>query len=160
MARKVFFSFHFENDVWRANVVRNSWVTADTAGFIDWADFEEVKKGGDAAIKKWIDNQLIGTSVTVVLIGVETNNREYVRYELQKSYERGNGILGIYIHNIKDSKGNTSLQGSTIFGSLGKRADGSDVYLFEIAKIYDWVSDDGYNNFSKWVEEAAKNAGK
>lgn len=160
MARKVFFSFHYENDVWRANVVRNSWVTADTAGFIDWADFEEVKKGGDAAIKKWIDDQLIGTSVTVVLIGSETNNREYVRYELQKSYERGNGILGIYIHNIKDSKGNTSSQGSTTFGTLGKRTDESDVYLFEIAKIYDWVIDDGYNNFSKWVEEAAKNAGK
>ena len=53
-----------------------------------------------------------------------------------------------------------SSQGSTIFGSLGKRTDGSDVYLFELAEIYDWVIDDGYNNFSKWVEEAAKNVGK
>ncbi len=160
MARRVFFSFHYENDVWRANVVRNSWVTADTAGFVDWADFEEVKKGGDTAIKKWIDNQLIGTSVTVILIGEETNSREYIKYELQKSYERGNGILGIYIHNVKDSKGNSSNKGSALFGSLGKRADGSDVYFSEIAKTYDWINDDGYNNFSKWVEEAATNAGK
>ncbi len=46
MARRIFFSFHYENDVWRANIVRNSWVTADAAGFVDAADFEEVKKVG------------------------------------------------------------------------------------------------------------------
>lgn len=45
MARKVFFSFKYE-DVSRAMVVRNSWVTQgkESAGFIDKAEFEEVKK--------------------------------------------------------------------------------------------------------------------
>ena len=84
MARRAFFSFHYENDVWRANIVRNSWVTkpdTEAAGFVDAADFEEVKKGGDAAIKKWIREQLSGTSVTVVLIGSETNSRDYIKYE-------------------------------------------------------------------------------
>ena len=69
MARKAFFSFHYENDVWRANQVRNSWVTKDdteAAGFIDAADFEKVEKEGEDAIKKWINNQLSGTSMTVV----------------------------------------------------------------------------------------------
>src|SRR5437868_383789 len=111
MARKAFFSFHYGNDVWRANQVRNSWVTkADrvAAGFVDAADFEEVKKGGEPAIHKWIDAQLSGTSVTVVLIGAETNTREYVKYELEQSYAKGNGMLGIYIHGCKDRYGNTS----------------------------------------------------
>src|SRR5215218_5939638 len=115
MARRTFFSFHYENDVWRANIVRNSWVTkpdTEAAGFIDAAAFEEIKKGGDAAIKKWIDGQLSGTSVTVVLIGSETSNREYIKYELEQSWKKGNGILGIYIHNIKDRNGNTSPSGS------------------------------------------------
>ena len=61
MARRVFFSFHFERDVWRAGQVRNSWVTKadrESAGFWDAADWEEVKKKGDEAIKKWIDKQL------------------------------------------------------------------------------------------------------
>lgn len=109
MARRAFFSFHYENDVWRANQVRNSWVTKDkeAAGFTDAADFEEVKKGGDAAIKKWIDKQLEGTSVTVVLLGTETSNRDYVKYELEQSWIKGNGILGIYIHDCKDSGGKT-----------------------------------------------------
>lgn len=163
MARRAFFSFHYENDVWRANIVRNSWVTKDSkeaAGFIDAAAFEEVKKGGDAAIKKWIREQLSGTSVTVVLIGADTSNREYVKYELQKSYEKGNGMLGIYIHKIKDKNGNTSIKGSNTFGEIGKDTYGNPVYFSTKYPCYDWVDDDGYNNMGKWIEAAAKAAGK
>jgi MTH538 TIR-like domain (DUF1863) len=163
MARRVFFSFHYENDVWRANVVRNSWVTkpnTEAAGFIDAADFEEVKKGGDSAIKRWIDNQLIGSSVTVVLIGAETSNREYVKYELEKSFARGNGIVPIYVHKVKDRNGHQASKGSNTFGEIGKDKNGSPVYLSSHYKTYDWIDDDGYNNLGKWVEEAAKNAGR
>jgi len=70
MVRRVFFSFHYEKDVWRANVVRNSWVSKpdrESAGFIDAADFEKLKKQGEEAIKRWINGQLEGTSVTAVL---------------------------------------------------------------------------------------------
>lgn len=163
MARKSFFSFHYANDVWRANIVRNSWVTKpdrETAGFIDASEFEEIKKKGDVEIKKWIDNQLSGTSVTVVLIGSETSNREYVFYELEKSYARGNGMLGIYIHNIKDQKGNTSTKGSNTFGEIGRDKDGIPMFFSIDYPIYDWVDDDGYNNLGSWIEKAAKAAGK
>lgn len=162
MARKTFFSFHYENDVWRANQVRNSWVTKEdnqTAGFLDAADFEKVKKEGDAAIKKWIDNQLYGTSVTVVLLGTDTSNRVYVQYEVQKSYERGNGLLGIYIHNLKDKYGNTSIKGDNLFGEIGKDSSGNAVY-FSSYPTYDWVVEDGYSNLGKWIEAAAKKSGK
>ena len=162
MARKAFFSFHYENDVWRANIVRNSWVTKDSkeaAGFIDAADFEEVKKGGDSAIKKWIRDQLYGTTVTVVLLGSETSKREYVKYEIEQSYERGNGLLGIYIHKIKDQNGNTSSKGSNQFGEIGKDKNGNSVY-FSTFPCYDWIDDDGYNNMGKWIEAAAQKAGK
>ena len=45
MARRVFFSFHYDNDINRSMVVRNSWVTQgkEAAGFIDKADFEQIK---------------------------------------------------------------------------------------------------------------------
>ncbi len=69
MARRTFFSFHFKNDIWRANQVRNSWVTKENnvaAGFIDAAEFEKIKREGDAAVKRWIEKQLEGTTVTVV----------------------------------------------------------------------------------------------
>ena len=163
MARKAFFSFHYKNDVWRANQVRNSWVTkenTEAAGFVDAADFEKVEKEGEDAIKRWITKQLEGTSVTVVLIGSDTSNRPYVKYELQKSYAKGNGMLGIYIHKQKDKDGNTSTKGSNQFGEIGKDSNGKSVYFSSDYPCYDWVDDDGYNNIGKWIEAAAKKAGR
>ena len=163
MARRVFFSFHYERDVQRASVVRNHWVTkasAEDAGYIDKAEWQEIEKGGKKAIEKWISDQLKGTSVTVVLIGPETSSREWVKYEVQQSYARGNGLLGVHIHNIKGFDGKTDLPGDAYFGPLGKDAKGNDVYFSSVAKEYDWVNNDGYNNFATWVEDAAKAVGK
>ncbi|WP_332852790.1 TIR domain-containing protein [Duganella sp. S19_KUP01_CR8] len=146
MARKVFFSFKYE-DVSRAMVVRNSAITKgeDTAGFIDKADFEEVKKKGKQAIRDWIDGQLEGTTVTVVLVGEKTCESEWVAYEIEQSKLRGNGLLGIDISKIKDLQGNTTER-------CGQIPTGYDFYL--------WKTDDGYTNLGDWVEKAAKAAGK
>ena len=86
MARRVFFSFAYE-DVSRAMVVRNSWVTQgkEAAGFVDAADFEKIKRGGDPAIQKWIDGQLNGTSVSVVLVGEKTDHTEFMVRALEGS---------------------------------------------------------------------------
>lgn len=163
MARKVFFSFHYERDAQRAAVVRNHAITKDgdeAAGYVDKAAWESIERQGDAAIKKWIKEQLSGTSVTVVLVGPETSNRPWVQYELQESYARGNGLLAVTLHNIKDFAGKTDTAGNTTFGSLGKDKNGNDVYFFQIGRTYDWVNNDGYNNFGTWIEDAAKAAGR
>lgn len=163
MARRVFFSFHYERDIWRAGIVRNSWLTQEdreAAGFWDAASWEEVKKKGEEAIKRWIANQLEGTSVTVVLIGAETSERKYVQYEIIQSYNKGNGLLGVYIHNLKDKNGQTDTKGSNPFDYISIEQNGKKVYFSHIYPTYDWVSHDGYNNFGDWVEKAAKKAGK
>jgi hypothetical protein len=158
VVRNVFFSFHYK-DVWRVNQVRNCWVTKDdtqAAGYIDAAEFEKVKKqGGDAAVRKWIDKQLEGTSVTVVCIGSETCNREMVRYEIEQSLARGNGIIGVYIHNLKDQDGNTCPKGDLDFGKVDGEHEFSDLF-----PVYDWVEDNGYDNIGDWVEAAAIVAGR
>src|SRR6266436_2221305 len=112
MARRVFFSFHYQNDIFRANQIRNSHIVEGcaAAGFQDGSLWEEAKRKGDAAVKALIDNGLQNTSVTVVLIGSETASRKYVTYEIEQSIARGNGLLGIYIHHLKDINGNTSSQ--------------------------------------------------
>ena len=144
--RKVFFSFKYE-DVSRAMIVRNSWVAQgkEAAGFIDAADFEEVKRKGYAAIKNWIDNQLKGTSVTVVLVGKDTCTSRWVKYEIKKSIEIGNGLLGIDVSKIKDLQGKTSER-------CGQIPKGYKFYL--------WNNDDGYSNMGDWIEKAAKDAGR
>ena len=145
MARKVFFSFDYGRDVWRVNVVRNTGVVegVSAAGFHDASVWEETKKKGDEAIKKLIDSGLDGTSVTVVLIGVETANRSYVSYEIEKSVARGNGILGIRINNVKDKDGKTESPGPIppVLANIG-------------APIYDWE----YGRLGEWVERAYKTA--
>jgi hypothetical protein len=146
MARRVFFSFKYK-DVSRAMVVRNSWVTQgkDAAGFIDAAHFEEIKRKGDPAIKNWIDDQLQGTSVTVVLVGEKTCSSRWVKYEIEKSIQIGNGLLGIDISKIKDLQGNSS-------DRCGKIPKDYDFYL--------WNSDEGYKNMGDWIEKAAEDAGR
>ena len=163
MARRVFFSFHYERDVWRAGQIRNSWITKpdrETAGFWDAVDWEEVKKKGEDEIHKWIDNQLKNTSVTVVLIGAETNNRPYVDYEIQQSSKIGNGLLGIYVNNMKDRFGLTDIKGENPFNYWHKKINGQETYFNQIYSTYDWVLDDGYNNLGRWIEQAAKDAGR
>ncbi len=146
MARRVFFSFKYE-DVSRAMIVRNSWVTQgkQAAGFVDAADFEKIKRQGDAAIKRWVDNQLDGTSVTVVLVGEKTCSSRWVKYEIEKSEAIGNGLLGINISKIKDLNKNTS----EFCGQIPKN------YPF-----YLWNKNDGYKNMGDWIEAAATAAGR
>lgn len=142
--RVVFFSFHYQRDVWRANIIRNSGVVIGeaAAGFRDASLWEEAKKKGDAEIKKIIDNGLLGTTVTVVLIGNQTANRKYVNYEIEESLKRGNGLFGLRIHNIKDQNGNTNFSG-TIPSKLSDNG----------YPTYTWTNS---SDFAKWVEEAYK----
>ncbi len=162
MARKTFFSFHYKQDNWRASQVRNSWVTQnrEAAGFFDSAEWEQVKKRTDEEIESWIDNQLKGTSVTVVLIGQNTARRKWIDYEIKSSHIKDNGLLGIHIHQLKNRDGYTSLKGTNPFSSWYTEKNGQKVYFTDLYKTYDWVDDDGYENMGYWIEEAARNVGK
>lgn len=153
MARRVFFSFHFERDAWRVSQVRNSNVIQskyDKNTFLDAADWEGIKRQGDNAIKKWIDSQMINTSVTIVLIGNQTYLRKWVDYEIEQSVKKGNGIIGIYIHNLRNQYGDTDFKGINPFNK----------YNLKTIKLYDWVHDDGRIFIDDWIEEAAKSVGR
>jgi hypothetical protein len=140
-----------------------SWVTKpdrETAGFIDSASWEEVRKAGDDNIKRWIDRQLDGTSVTCVLIGAETNERKYVQYEIQTSVNKGNGLLGIFIHGLKNKDGYSDNKGINPLDYWAIEENGRKIPLSRHFKTYDWLSDNGYNNLGDWVEEAARTVGR
>lgn len=159
MARKTFFSFRYKKDNWRASIVRNSWITQErqAAGFFDSAEWEEVRKKTDKAIADWIDGQLKGTSVTVVLIGEDTAGKKWIKHEIKSSHEKINGILGIYIHGLKDKDGNTSKKGKNPFDDFNfLNSEGKSITY----PVYDWVNDDGYKNMGDWIEKAAKAAGR
>ena len=138
MARRVFFSFHYQRDLWRVNVVRNSAMIegVSAAGFRDQSLWEETQRKGDGAVRRLIDDALQGTSVTVVLIGAETAGRPYVTYEIEKSIARGNGLLGVRVSNIKDQDGRTDSLGAIPAPLVRARAP---IYTWEYGKLGEWV---------------------
>ncbi len=120
-------------------------------------DWETVKRGGDIAIERWILNQMEGKTCCVVLIGKETATRRWIKFEIKKAWEKRLGVLGIYIHNLKDREGKTSIKGTNPFSSISF----GSTNLGMIVKAYDpspWGSVTVYenikNNISKWIEEA------
>lgn len=146
MARRVFFSFHFDRDIWRANQVRNCNVVAgsDVAGFFDHSEYTEAKKTGDEGIQRMINRHLKNTSVTVVLIGAQTASRPWVRYEIRKSIEQCNGLLGIRIHHLKNQDGESEYwAGTTPSAPAGVEFP-----------VYDWDRD--LDRFRKAIEAAGK----
>jgi len=196
MAKRVFFCFHYEDvESFRANVVRNHWVTkedSEDAGFFDASLWEETKnRGGPAALKRLINGGLENTSVTCVLVGSETYSRTWVRYEILKSMKRGNRLFGVHINGIKDRYEQTKDLGPNPFGYLGIQysADGQSLTMYEAVNgqwaeyaevdgsstytlkntaanerrgkflklkddypVYLWNKNNGYENFSNWVD--------
>jgi hypothetical protein len=156
MARRVFFSFHYERDVRRIQQVRNSWVireSGDATPFYDGADFEEVKRRA-GGIERWIEEQLKGCSVTAVLYGRETASRQFVQYEVRRSAELGKGLLAIDIHDVRDPLKGIDLPGpNPLDVTVGGRR------LSMHYHTYSWIRDDGYHNIGKWIERAAIQAG-
>ncbi len=163
MANRVFFSFHYERDNWRAGIVRNSNVTKEDSVFIDSAEWEEVKKKTKMDIEKWILDQMKGTSTTLVLIGKETSQREWVRFEIIESRKKGNAVIGITIHNIKDKDGNKDTKGNLDFGIIDIDNNGNELSFTNLYPVYDWVNDNGYDNLETWInnyEEACRRKNK
>lgn len=148
MARRVFFSFHYQRDIWRINQIRNipNVTGCAAAGFQDASLWEEAKKKGDATIKKMIDDALMNTSVTVVFIGNQTANRKFINYEIEQSIARGNGVVGIQIHHLLNQKQETDEPGAT-----------PKLLIDKGFKVYKYVD---YEKLANRIEEAAKLAGK
>lgn len=114
MKRNVFFSFHFDVDSWRASQVRNMGALEGNEP-VSPNDWEEVKRGGDAAIQRWIASQMRNRTCAVVLVGAQTADRPWVKYEIKKAWEDGLGVVGIRIHGLKNRQEQTSAAGANPF---------------------------------------------
>ena len=99
MARRCFFCFHYLPDNWRASTVRSIGAIEGNRPATD-NDWETVKRGGDAAIKRWINGQMAGKSCTIVLVGANTAGRKWINYEIGRSWDEGMGVVGINIQMV------------------------------------------------------------
>lgn len=122
--RRVFFSFHYQNDIWRVNQIRNSWRyqhegRREAEGFFDGSIWERSKRTSDDSLKTLIREGLQNTSVTCILVGSETYARRWVRYEIARSIVKGNGLLVVRIHNMKNQAGYTAQAGLNPLDCMG-----------------------------------------
>lgn len=158
--RQVFYSFHYIPDNWRVSQVRNIGQIEDNKPATD-NNWEEVKRKGDKEIQKWIDENLKYRSCTVVLVGENTAKRKWIDYEIEKSWNDGKGILGIHIHNLKNSNGEQANKGNNPFEHF--TINNGKTKLSSIVKCYNppySISTNVYNhikeNLEDWIEEAIK----
>ena len=123
MAKRVFFSFHYQNVAdFRVNVVRNHWLTKsdrEAAGFFDASVWEKAMKESDLALKRMINSAITNTSNTCVLIGEGTYDRRWVRYEIFKSLASGNHLFAVHLNKIKDRFQQTLNYGLNPFDYVG-----------------------------------------
>ena len=147
MARRVFFSFDYKH-VWRVNQIRSitNVIGSAAAGFVDASIWEDAKKKGDKAIKKMIDDGLKNTSVTVVCVTYGTSIRKYIKYEIDQSLEKGNGLVAIRIHHVKDQYGQPSFP-----GAIPSQIEANGFKAYKYTNV---------DSLATWIEEAAKLAGR
>jgi hypothetical protein len=158
--RKCFYSFHYQPDCTRVAQIRNIGTIEGNRPASD-NNWESIKSGGDAAIKRWIAEQMAGKSCTIVLVGANTAGRKWINYEIVQSWDARKGVVGIYIHGIKDISGNTTTMGNNPFdciklGYTGKKLS-SVVKCYSPSgstskERYEWIA----NHLANAVEEAIR----
>ena len=158
MKRRVFYSFHYERDNWRASQVRNIGVVEGNRPATD-NEWEAVRKQGDLGIKKWIAGQMANRTCTVVLVGAATAGRKWIDHEIIESWNKGMGVVGIRIHGLKNEAGLLSRAGNNPFTDI--RLGRGGPFLSEIVKCYNPVGSNSQQryrwisvNLTKAIEEA------
>ena len=154
MTRRVFYSFHYKPDNWRASQVREIGTIEGNKPARD-NDWETITKGGDAAIRKWIANQMNGRSCTVVLVGSNTAGRKWINHEIIKSWDEGKGVVGIHIHGLKNKEGMVATKGRNPFSSITHGRSGKP--LSSIVKCYDPTGSNSKERYA-WIEKHLANA--
>lgn len=158
MARRVFYSFHYDADSWRAATVRSIGSIEGNAPASD-NDWEAVTAGGESAIKMWIADQMVRRSCTVVLVGSNTAGRKWINYEIVKSWNEDMGVVGIHVHGLKNADRMTSPKGRNPFSSISCGSSGQK--LSSIVKCYDPLGRDSKERYAwirKYLESAVEEA--
>ncbi len=155
MARvPVFYSFHFDKDVMRVQQIRQMGMI-DGDEPVSPNDWETVKRGGSAAVERWIDDNMKYKRCVVVLIGTETHARPWIKHEIRKAWTDNRGLLGIHIHNLKCPRQGTSSKGTNPFDQFTFRDGNNNIVR---PPVYDPPAYDAYNHIkdhlAAWVDDA------
>jgi MTH538 TIR-like domain (DUF1863) len=154
MAREpVFYSFHYDNDVFRVQQMRNIGVVEGDEP-VSANEWEQIKRKGDASVQNWIDENMKQKRCVIVLIGSATVSRPWVTYEIKRAWELKKGLFGIYIHNLKDPRIGTCAKGANPFDNWNVNGQS----MANLITCHDPSAADAYGHISRsmanWVSQA------
>jgi len=151
MARRCFYSFHYEPDNWRASTVRQIGAIEGNQPATD-NDWETVTGGANAEerIKRWIGTQMQSRTCTIVLVGAGTAKRKWINFEIIKSWDNGLGVVGIHIHGLKDRFGQTAAMGGNPFDHITHGP--SKQPLSSLVKCYNPVGSTSQEKYA-WISQ-------
>ncbi|MGH7808096.1 MAG: TIR domain-containing protein [Thermodesulfobacteriota bacterium] len=143
MARKIFISYQHKDQMKAKGFNLLKWNKNVDIEFVGKHLLDPVDSKNEEYIKSKVLEQLKGTSVTVVLIGKETHESDWVKWEIEKSLDKdkSNGILAIRLE--KDVPLSKDSPVGEILNDCG-------------AEIIDWDP----HEFSDAIERAVKAAGR
>jgi hypothetical protein len=128
--RTVFYSFHYNRDVFRVQLVRNIGAI-DGSPALGGQEWETVRRKAKSAVVEWIDKQMAYKRAVVVLIGQETASRDWVKYEIEKAWNAKKPLVGVHIHGLS-SMGTVDSKGANPFDAV----DGvTGVPVFDPTKV-------------------------
>lgn len=159
MSRSVFYSFHYDRDAWRVQQVIQMGAL-EGQSILNAQQWEDVKRRGNAAIEKWIAEQMAYKSAVVVLIGSQTANRPWVQHEIAYAWDNRKPLVGIRIHGLADRNGHTDAMGDNPFSKVSLQGGGTvgdfvPVYTpsgYSSQTVYASIKD----NLTTWVNNAYK----
>lgn len=156
MARRCFYSFHYEPDNWRASTVRQIGVIEGNQPAKD-NDWEAIATGAnqEANIKRWIAEQMQGRTCTIVLVGAATANRKWINHEIIKSWDEGLGVVAIRIHGLKNRHGQTDKAGANPFEYITHGP--SQKPLSALVKCYNPAGSNSQERYA-WIAKHLSNA--
>jgi hypothetical protein len=143
MARRIFISYQHQDRNQAKGFHLLKWNKNVDVEFVGRHLLDPVDSNNENYIRSKILEQLKGSSVTVVLIGKETHESEWVQYEIESSLKKDNpnGILAIRLPSS---------------GSLPADSPVGKALHDAGAEIIDWDP----HKFADAIERAAKAAGR
>lgn len=93
MSRSIFISYDYNDRAWRDNL--SKWQSQGQLGTGLKMTFErdDLRQGGDSAIKNEINAMIQGCDTVLVIVGNNTHNRPWIDYEVSVANARHKKVL-------------------------------------------------------------------
>lgn len=142
MGRRIFISYQHADQLKAKGFNLLRWNKNVDLEFVGRHLLDPVNSENEAYITQKVKEQLNGTSVTVVLLGHETADSDWVKSEVEWSVEKNNGVVAIKLYDDVPNPSVNSPVGEALHNAG--------------AEIIDW----DVSKFEAAIERAFKSAGR